>query len=110
MKLLAQVLYWLFIWAIWPASRIKRLLFEARKADAIQDAIADYQHTGITQYVVQVGRRFIVADRASLRKWNRSNNEKLGLPQTCYNKIGKRINFDYRNAIVYTADARSVTK
>jgi len=85
-------------------------LFEARKADAIQDAIADYQHTGITQYVVQVGRKFTVADRATLRKWNRDNNDKMGLPKTCYNKLGKRINFDYRNAIVYTADARSITK
>ncbi len=91
----------LFCWIVYPCKWIKKAVFRRRKRKAIEKAINRYNETGRHYHVVQNGLNFFVGDRAYFRqkkiKWNK-RLKRLGAIS------------DYRIAIIFTANERTVNK
>jgi len=87
----------LFFWIIYPYKWIKQAVFNLRKEKAIQQAKELSFEKGHKFFVVQNGIKFIVGDKKYFRTMN-----------TKYKKSvkGTSIFFDYREAIIFTANER----
>lgn len=86
----------LFCWIVFPVKWIKRFTFETRKANAIRRADLLASETGKKAFVVQQKMNFIVGLRSELRNKNSKIRSQLAKENKSF------LNFDYRNAIIYT--------
>lgn len=87
----------LFCWIIYPYKWIKKAVFYHRKGKAINKAKDLSYNKGHKFFVVQNGMKFIVGDRNYFRGMNTKYKKKIK---------GSQLSFDYRDAIIFTANER----
>jgi hypothetical protein len=96
-KILGTAVYVLFFQLFFIYETTRKAVFNRRKKRAIKKADKMALKLGRRIHVVQIERRFIVGTRDELKRYNRKGR-----------KIVKKLSgsrlldFDYRNAIVYT--------
>lgn len=95
--ILGTIIYVLFFQLFFTYKTIRKAVFNRRKKRAIKKADRIALEQGKRVYVVQIGRRFVVETRDELRRYNKSGRKAAKhLADT------HLLDFDYRNAIVYT--------
>lgn len=92
-KVLSVLIVVLFCWVIFPIKWVRSIVFKARKSAAIKEADELCRQTHKAAYVVQMGTRFAVGNRAEFRDWNKKAQR------------GRKryLDIDYRHAVVYKA-------
>jgi len=87
----------LFFWIIYPYKWIKQAIFNHRKEKAIQEAKDLSFEKGHKFFVVQNGMKFLVGDKKYFRKMNTKYKKRIK---------GTQLFFDYREAIIFTANEK----
>lgn len=91
----------LFCWIIYPVKWIKKMKFVYDRKNAIGRANVLHQYTGKKYHVMQNGRSFYVGSRIMLRSINIEGKKALKYTGC---------KFDYRNAIIYSTNERTIRK
>lgn len=86
-----------FCWIIYPYKWIKQAVFNKRKEKAIQKAKDLSLEKGHKFFVVQNRMKFLVGDKKYFRGINTKYKKRIKGPQ---------LFFDYREAIIFTANER----
>ena len=91
-------IYILFFPLFWIAKKWSRFVFDKRKDNAIKDAVKRNKIENKHIHVVQIEKSFIVGTREELRRY-----DKTGCKVVKKLTGSHLLDFDFRNAIVFTA-------
>jgi hypothetical protein len=101
-KTLGTVVYVLFFQVFFVYKAIRKAAFENRKKRAIKRANKMAFEQGKHIHVIQIERRFIVGSREELKRYNKKGRKAVKTLSGSH-----LMDFDYKNAIVYTAKCES---